>query len=82
MSSKAPTYAELASELARLHDAREAVIEQALDTLEEIHNYRSALKPSLARQAKELLAARNVVSPKNGSPSPSKTELCPNTHHV
>ncbi len=37
MSLKAPTYAELASELARLHDAREAVIEQALDTLESRH---------------------------------------------
>jgi hypothetical protein len=37
MSVKPPTFAELASELTRLHDAREAVIEQALDTLESRH---------------------------------------------
>jgi hypothetical protein len=37
MSVKPPTFTELATELTRLHDAREAVIERALDALESRH---------------------------------------------
>jgi len=37
MSQTQPSFVELATELHRLHDAREAVIGQALDTLEVSH---------------------------------------------